>query len=89
VGSANAEVDYAAFDGGTEFISVAGGVVTPLLPKQDSITARTGFWHAVTNLQPFVRYEMLNLADPKFAAREQKRFVAGLNWYIMRNNLKL
>jgi len=88
-GSVNAEVDYAAFDGGTEFISVAGGVVTPLLPKQDSITAQAGFWHAATNLQPFVRYEMLNLSNPIFAAREQKRFLAGLNWYIAGNNLKL
>ena len=82
-GSVNAEVDYAAFDGGTEFTSVVGGVVTPLLPKQDSITAQAGFWHAATNLQPFVRYETLNLSDPVFAAREQK------NWYIVGNNLKL
>jgi hypothetical protein len=88
-GSVNAEVDYCAFDGGTEFTSVVGGVVTPLLPKQDSITAQAGFWFAPVNLQPFVRYEMLNLSDPVFAAREQKRFVGGMNWYIVGNNLKL
>jgi len=89
IGSVNFEVDYTAFDGGREFTSVSGGVVTPLLPKQDSIFAAAGFYHAATNLQPFVRYEKLDFSDAAFDSRGQQRIAGGLNWYIMANNLKL
>jgi hypothetical protein len=89
IGSVNFEIDYAAFDGGKEFTSVSGGVVTPLLPKQDSIFAAAGFYHAATNLQPFVRYEKLAFSDAAFDSRGQQRVAGGLNWYIMANNLKL
>jgi len=89
IGSVNFEVDYTAFDGGREFQSVSGGVVTPLLPKQDSIFAAAGFYHAATNLQPFVRYEKLDFSDAPFESRGQQRVAGGLNWYILANNLKL
>jgi hypothetical protein len=89
VGSINAEVDYTAFDGGRQFTSVAAGVVTPLLPKQDSIFAAAGFYHAATKLQPFVRYEELFFSDALFENRGQRRYAGGLNWYIAANNLKL
>src|SRR6478672_3230764 len=89
VGSVNAEVDYTAFDGRRQFTSVAAGVVTPLLPKQDSIFAAAGFYHAATKLQPFLRYEELFFSDAAFENRGQRRYGGGLNWYIAANNLKL
>lgn len=88
-GSVNAELDYTAFDGGRQLVSVAGGAVTPLLPRQHAITAQAGFWHAATNLQPFVRYEKLAFSDAAFESRGQRRYSGGLNWYVAGNNLKV
>jgi hypothetical protein len=89
VGSVNAEVDYTAFDGGRQFTTVSGGVVTPALPKEDSVFASAGFYHAATKLQPFVRYERLSFSESRFESRGQQRLAGGINWYIAANNLKL
>lgn len=88
-GAANAEVDYAFFDGGRQFLQTAGGLTTSLLPRESSITAQAGYYHAATKLQPFVRYEKLTFSDAALRARDQRRFGAGINWFIAGNNLKI
>ncbi|MEP6801185.1 MAG: porin [Acidobacteriota bacterium] len=88
-GAATAELDYAFFDGGRQFLQTAGGVTTSLLPRESTITAQTACYHAATKLQPFVRYEKLTFSDAALRTRDQRRFGAGINWFVAANNLKI
>jgi hypothetical protein len=84
-----AEADYCYFDGGKQFQQVAGGLLTPLLPKEGAFFAVAGYYFDAVKLQPFVRYERLDFRDTAFASRDQQRFGGGLNWYISGQSLKI
>ncbi len=84
-----AEADYGYFDGGKQFQQIAGGVVTPLLPRQGGLFAVAGYYFDAVKLQPFVRYELLDFRDTAFGSRDQQRYGGGINWYISGQNLKI
>jgi hypothetical protein len=84
-----AECDYLFYDGGQQFTSVVGGVVTPTLPAQDVIFAQAGFYFDAVKLQPFLRYERLHFREDRFQARDVQRYGGGVNWYVTGQNLKV
>ncbi len=84
----SAETDYQCYDGGKQFVQVAGAVTTPLLPKQEAIYAQAGYYLAALRLQPFLRYERLHFQDAAFQTGNQRRYSGGLNWYLSGQNLK-
>ena len=88
-GAVTAEADYLHYDGGKQFVQVAGGVTTPLLPKQDVLFADAGYYLASLKLQPFLRYERLYFREERFQPGDQQRYSGGVNWYISGQNLKL
>ena len=75
-----AEFDYSHFEGGNDF---------PALAKQDDVYAEVGWYFSGLKLQPFARYEDLNFSKETDKTRNQHRYMAGLNWYIYGQNLKL
>jgi hypothetical protein len=75
-----AEFDYSHFEGGNDF---------PTLAKQDDVYAEAGWYFDAVKLQPFARYEDLNFSKQTDKPKNQQRFMAGLNWYIYGQNLKL
>jgi hypothetical protein len=75
-----AEFDYSHFEGGNDF---------PTLAKQDDVYAEAGWFFDAVKLQPFARYENLNFSKETDKPKNQQRFMAGLNYYIYGQNLKL
>src|SRR5262249_47191509 len=76
-----AEVDYMHFVGWGKFYGT--------LPEQDTIFTDAGYFFGAIQLEPFVRFELLNFSDPANKAKQQKRFGGGLNYYVMGNNFKI
>jgi Phosphate-selective porin O and P len=75
-----AEFDYSHFEGGNDF---------PTLAKQDDVYAQVGWFFDAVKLQPFARYENLNFSNQSDKSKNQQRYMAGLNYYIYGQNLKL
>lgn len=84
-----ASVQYYFYDGGRQFTQVSGDVTTSLLPRQHALFADAGFYFVRLKLQPFLRYERLDLEDAAFESREQARGGGGFNWYVAGQNMKL
>ncbi|HEY6929429.1 MAG TPA: hypothetical protein VJA66_07125 [Thermoanaerobaculia bacterium] len=75
-----AQFDYSHFEGGNDF---------PALAKQDDVYAEAGWYFDAVKIQPFARYENLNFSKETDKTKNQQRFMAGLNWYIYGQNVKL
>ncbi len=84
-----AEADYLFYDGRTQFQQVVGGILTPLLPKQDVFFAQGGYHFKPLSVQPWVRYESLSFSGTRFRTGDQQRYSGGLNWYVSGQNLKV
>jgi hypothetical protein len=84
-----AEADYLHYDSGRQFTSVVAGVITPLLPTQEGIFTQAGYSFDAIKLQPFLRYERLDLSDERFQTGDQQRYGGGVNWYLSGQNLKV
>jgi hypothetical protein len=84
-----AETDYLLYDGGKQFQQVVGGVVVPLLPREEALFAEAGFYFDTIKLQPFLRYEWLGFSEERFRTGNQQRYGGGLNWYLAGQNLKV
>ncbi|HJW14562.1 MAG TPA: porin, partial [Thermoanaerobaculia bacterium] len=84
-----AETDYLFYDGGKQFTQVAGGVTTPLLPRENVIFAQAGYYFAGFAVQPFLRFERLHFQEARFESANQRRYCGGANWYVSGQNLKV
>lgn len=71
---------YQRLDGGT-FLPTA-------LQEQDTFSADAGLYFKGSKVGPWARYEQRSYAEPN-GSRDEKRFVAGLNYYVSGNNLNL
>ena len=74
------ELDYSHFEGGNDF---------PTLAKQNDIYSEAGYYFDIVKLQPFVRYEKLNFSNESDKTKNQQRYMAGLNYYVYGQNLKI
>jgi hypothetical protein len=83
------EADYLYYNGGSEFQTVVGSIVTPLLPPQDVLFAQGGFYFHIVAMQPWVRFETLNFREDRFQTGNQKRYAGGFNWYVSAQNFKV
>jgi hypothetical protein len=69
-------------------VRYSGGKFLPTLPRQNDYVVEAGFYVAPVKTQPFVKFE-----DQKFSAfspvsKDQKRYAAGVNYYVYGQNLK-
>ena len=83
------EANSLHYDGGTQFFQVVSGVVTPLLPREDSFFGHVAYYFDAAHLQPFLRYERLDFANQALRSRDQQRYGGGFNWYVFGQNLKV
>ena len=60
----------------------------PTLGKSDVFVADGGVFFKGIKIGPWVRYERRNFADPN-AAKSEKRYLVGLNWYPYMNNFNI
>lgn len=63
------------------FMRIDGGTFVPALSGKSNIwVSDVGLYFKTTLLGPWVRYEQRNFAAPN-SAKDEKRYVVGLNWY--------
>lgn len=87
-----AHVDYIRFDGGCGLTSTGTRTtdcLIPTLPKQDEIFTDLGFYSVALKLQPFVRFEWNGFVDSIDHARDSRRYMMGLNYYVLQQNFKI
>lgn len=66
-----------------------GGVTLPTLPKQNTFSVDLGAYFKGSKLGPWVRYEQRTYSDSANASKDEKRYLVGLNYYVLGNNLNL
>lgn len=87
IGTVTAEADYRKIHRNSFVYSVNGTPTT--LPGQYTVFGTAGVYIAEAKLQPFGRYEILRFSDVANEGKNQDRFGAGLNFYILGQNAKI
>lgn len=80
VGGVSAQADFVHYNGGETFES---------LPPQDDWFVEVGVYVARVKLLPFARFESQKYVNPANAALGQRRYQAGLTWYLQRFNFNV
>jgi hypothetical protein len=79
--SITAEVDYLHYSGWGKFYNS--------VPEQDTFFGNAGYFFGAIQLEPFVRYEVLNYNAAVNKAKEIHRLGGGFNYYAMGQNFKI
>jgi hypothetical protein len=79
-GGVTAQADFIHYDGGSTF---------PTLPPQNDWFAEAGFYVARLKLLPFVRFESQDYVHAADAALGQKRYQAGVTWFVQQSNFNI
>jgi hypothetical protein len=75
--SVTAEGDFIRWDGGTTFTSI---------PKQDDLSVQAGFFAGSVTLLPYIRYESKHFANVSNPSKDEKRYQAGLGYFLKGHN---
>ena len=75
------------FEGQVWYQYIDGGTLVTALPKQNTATIEGGWYFNDLKVEPFARYErrQYNANDLK----DEKRYMAGMTYYVYGNNLNL
>ncbi len=66
-----------------------GGNFLKTLPRQNDYFAQLGYYFAPLKLQPFAKYEDQKFGVTSVPSKDVRRYGAGVNYYVMGQNLKL
>lgn len=74
-------------EGQVWYQSIDGGKLTTALPKQNTATVEAGWYFPTIKTQAFGRYERRQYSTT--ASKDEKRYMAGMTYYVHGNNLNL
>jgi len=75
--SVTAEADFIRWDGGKTFSTIL---------KQDDLSVQAGFYAAGVKLLPYLRYESRHFVDGPVPSKDEKRYQAGVGYYLKGHN---
>ena len=87
-----AHLDYIHYDGGCGVTTAgvrASNCLLPTLFRQQELFTDVGFYFKPIELQPFFRFETENFKDAIDHGRNIRRYMAGFNYYVAQQNMKI
>ncbi len=92
-GAFNGQNKYKSYNAGVhatipEVVHYDGKTFLPTLPRQNDYLAEFGYYMAPIKTQPFVKFEDQKFGVKSHPSKDVARYGAGLNYYVMGQNLK-